>query len=351
MKTNPKITIVIVTHNARHYIQDCLESVWHQNYPSAAVRVVVVDNDSSDSTVGFIREVFPWVKVIENRTNRGFAEANNQGYFLALKNGSEYLALLNQDTIVSRDWLRRLVDAISSRPKIAGVQPKILLHPETSLINSFGNSLHFLGFAYCNKYRQPDKERETAPFEVSYLSGAACLLKMSALKETGLFDERLFMYHEDVDLGWRLRLNGQRLLVDPLAVVYHKYSFSKAKYKFYYMERNRLVVTLEIYHLATLILFFPAWLAMEAGIIALAVKNGWWREKLKGYRWVIFHWPSILSRRLDYQFKLRRVKDRDVLRLFTGSIKFQEVSYWPLTLVINPLMELYFWLAKKIIFW
>jgi len=164
-------------------------------------------------------------------------------------------------------------------------------------------------------------------------------------------DERLFMYHEDVDLGWRMRLAGYHILLDPLAVVYHKYSFSKAKYKFYYMERNRLVVCLQAYRLATLLLFFPAWLVMELGIIAYAAKNGWLKQKLKGYWWIIGHWPSIFSRRLDYQFKLRRIKDRLIIKLFTGSIEFQEVSYFPLTYVVNPLMRAYLWLAQKIIFW
>lgn len=351
MRSNPKITIVIVSHNARHYIQDCLESIYYQNYPRQCYRVVLVDNNSADSTVGFVKEMFPWVKVIENRTNRGFAEANNQGYFLARKNQADYLVLLNQDTIVSREWLRHLVDLAESKPKTAAFQPKLLLYPETTKINSFGNRIHFLGFAYCDKYRWPDRERQTAPFDIAYPSGAACLLRMSALAEVGLLDERLFMYHEDVDLGWRLRLAGYRVLFDPLAVVYHKYSFSKAKYKFYYMERNRLIVCLETYRVATLIILFPAWLVMELGLLAFALKNHWLKEKLKGYRWILFHWPSIFSRRLDYQFKFRRVKDRQLIRLFTGSIEFQEVSYFPLTYVVNPLMEAYLWLVKKIIFW
>ena len=229
----PKITIIIVTHNGRHYLDDCLGSVFNQNYPSELVKVIVVDNNSIDSTVEYIKEKYVQVKLVENKDNPGFAKANNQGYYLAQKNRSDYVALLNQDTIVERGWLKRLVDTAESDATIAAVQPKLLLYPEKDRINSFGNSIHFLGFAYCNKYKFKDQQDITIPFEVPYSSGAACLLKMSAIQKTDLFDDRLFMYHEDVDLGWRLRLAGYKVVLDPLSVVYHKYNYSKAKYKFY----------------------------------------------------------------------------------------------------------------------
>lgn len=348
---NKKVTIVIVTYNGRRYLPECLASLEHQDYPKNLVKIVVVDNHSTDSTVNYLQEVHPEVKVVINRKNLGFAAANNQGYFLAQKNQSDYLVLLNQDTIVEKNWLKRLVRLAEKDKKIAAVQPKILLYPQTQLINSLGNSIHFLGFAFCNHYREKNQSVQTEPFFLPYASGAACLLKISALKEVGLFDERLFMYHEDVDLGWRLNLAGYRVAIDPLAVIYHQYTYSKAKYKFYYMERNRLVVTLQNYRLLTLLLFLPAFLVMEIGILFFAFKNDWLKEKLKGYVWIFYHWPSILARRLKVQFLLRKTKDRDLLRNFTGAIKFQEINNPILLYLVNPLMSFYFYLAKKIIFW
>lgn len=348
---NKKLTILVVTYNARQDIEGCLNSVMAQDYPKDLVKIIVIDNNSSDSTIGFVRDNYPQVKVINNRRNLGFAAANNQGYYLAQKQGSEYLVLLNQDTIVERDWLKELVRSIESNNKVAAVQPKILLYPEKDKINSLGNSIHFLGFAYCNHYLEPNDSDLTKEFSVPYASGAACILRLSALAKTGLFQDKFFMYHEDVDLGWRLNLAGYQVRVNPQAVIYHKYSYSKAKYKFYHMDRNRLIVLLQNYRVATLIMILPALIVMELGILFFSLKNGWFKEKIKGYSWIIYHWPTIMNQRLDVRFKIRKVKDRDLLGLFTGSIKFQEIDNWLLAKVVNPIMEAYLWVVRKVIFW
>jgi GT2 family glycosyltransferase len=350
---NKRITIVIVTYNGRTDLPECLESVFYQNYPKDLFKVVIIDNNSSDSTVGYLKEEYPQVKLIENKKNVGFAEANNQGYFLAQKDKADYLVLLNQDTIAETNWLLRMVSIAEKDDRVGIVQPKLLLHPEKDLINSYGNSIHYLGFAFCNHYREKDTIGKTEPFELPYASGAAPLIRMSSLKKIEyLFDDRFFMYHEDVDLGWRMRLAGYKVLFDPLSTVYHKYSYSKAKYKFYHMEKNRWAVIFQNYRVLTLILLAPMLLAMELGQVLYSIKNGWFVEKMKGWGWVIGHIPSILSRRVDVQFKIRnKVSDREIMRLFVGSIKFQELKYPLLTYVVNPLMEAYFWVVKKIIFW
>lgn len=348
---NKKITIVIVTHNARHYLPDCLNSLKHQDYPTNLVKIIVIDNNSTDSTVGYVREKFPEIKIIANRKNIGFASANNQGYFLAQKNNSDYLVLLNQDTIVERNWLSHMTKIADKNAKIAAVQPKLLLHPQTDRINSFGNSIHYLGFAFCNYYKVKDNLGVTDYFDIPYASGAAVLIKMSALDKTDLFDDRLFMYHEDVDLGWRLRLAGYRIVLDPLSVVYHKYSYSKAKYKFYYMDRNRFIVLLQNYRLLTILLILPMLLFMELGIIFFSIKNGWFKEKVNGWLWIIFHLPSILSRRITIQFKIRKVKDRDIVDLFVGDINSQEVNNPLLKYLVNPIMQVYWFIIRRVIFW
>ena len=346
-----KITVIIVTHNSRIKLPDCLASLERQNYPKDLVKIIVIDNNSTDSTVGYVKEKYPKIKLIANQKNLGFAAANNQGYYLAKKNDSDYLFLANDDIILEANCLSHLMKVMASQDKIAAVQPKILLYPEKDKINSFGNSIHYLGFAFCNYYKCQDNLGITRPFATPYPSGAAVLIKLSALEQVGLFDERLFMYHEDVDLGWRLNLAGYKVLLDPLSVVYHKYNYSKAKYKFYYMDRNRLVVLLQNYRVLTILLILPILLFMEIGIILFSLKNGWFKEKIKGYFWLLSHWPSILSRRLDTQFKIRKVKDREVVKLFVASIKFQEIDNLLLKFIINPLMQIYWFIIRRIIFW
>ncbi len=347
---NKKITIVIVTYNARQYLPECLSSVYHQNYPKNLVKIVVIDNDSSDNTIEYLKSNYPEIKVIANRHNAGFAKANNQGWFLAEKNGSDCLALLNQDTIVEPNWLLRMSKILEHDEKVAIVQPKLLLYPEKDLINSFGNSIHFLGFAFCNKYREKNNQSITTPFELPYASGAACLIRMSALEKIGLFNSDLFMYHEDVDLGWRARLAGYKVMLDPLAVVWHKYNYSKAKYKFYYMDRNRFIVMFANYRLATVIVFLPVLVVMELGIFLFSIKNGWFKEKIKGYGWLWANMKKVVERKLNSS-EIRKVSDRKILSQFVGAIKFQELDNPILKFVVNPITQAYFWVASKIIFW
>lgn len=351
MTSHRKVTIAIISYNSRHKLPDCLEGVFNSSYPKNLYKVVVIDNNSSDSSVGYIRERYPEVKLITNTKNIGFDEANNQVYFLAQKNNSEYLVLLNDDTIVESNWLRRMVDLSESDKKIGVVQAKLLLYPDKNLINSFGNSIHFLGFGYCDKYREENNDRITEPVEIAYASGAACAIKMSALQKTGLFDSEMFMYHEDLDLCWRMRLAGYKVMIDPLAVVYHKYNFSKAKYKFYYGERNRLMVILENYRMATLLLILPPLIVMELGIVFFSIKNGWFKEKMQGWGWILRHLPHIIGNRIYVQFRIRKVSDRKLLKLFVGSISYQEIDSPILKFVVNPLMGVYLWVLKRVVFW
>lgn len=345
---NKKIAIAMVIYNSAEKLPDCLVSLARQNYPAELIDLIIVDNDSSDNSREIIRQSAVSARLIENSINAGFAGANNQAYELAKELNDDYLVLLNDDTIVDGDWLINLIDLAESDDKIAAVQAKLLMWPDKHLINSYGNALTFLGFGYCNEYLRPDKTGE--PFEVAYPSGAAVAIKISALKEIGLFDDKLFMYHEDVDLGWRLRLLGYKVMLEPKAIVYHKYSFAKAPYKYYYMERNRFYVVRKNFKLATLVLFFPACLAMEIGLLYYAAKNGWLKEKLKGCAWFFKNLNYVLRERKKIQ-KLRVASDREILRLFAGSIKFQDIDNPLLTKLVNPIMEAYFNFVKKVIFW
>lgn len=351
MTTFPRIAIIIVTYNGRQYIADCLGSVARLDYPRELLDIIVVDSNSSDGTVDYVREQFPRAKIIANHHNAGFAAANNQGYLIARKRGAGYIFLLNQDTIIDSQCLRRLVETARRDARVAAIQAKLLLYPEKNLINSLGNNLHILGFGYCNRYREVDRHGHDQPFEVAYPSGAATLISMPALETTGLFADWFFMYHEDVDLGWRLRLAGYRVMLDPLAVVYHKYSYSKAVYKFYYMERNRWLVMLMNYRVATLLLLAPILLVMELGLLYFALRHGWLRQKLQGYGWIIAHWHLIISRRLDVQFRIRQARDREMLRLMTGSILFQEIESPVVNYILNPVLELYRRLLRLTVWW
>lgn len=344
-----KAAIAIVTYNSSGKLPDLLASLNGQDYPRELVDFIAVDNNSADNSVKILEDSGLSFRIIQTGKNTGFCGGNNRAYELAKELKDDYLVLLNDDTIVEPDWLSRLIETAESDESVAAVQAKLMLYPERELINSYGNALTFLSFAYCNEYRQPDKP-VAPPFAVPYPSGAAVAIKMSALELTELFDENFFMYHDDVDLGWRLRLAGFKILLDPRAVVYHKYSFAQADYKYEHMEQNRLFVYFKNFRLATLLVFAPAFVVMEVGICLFAIKNGWFKFKLKGYGWLINNFSYLLDERKKIK-QLRKVSDKEIFKLMIAEIKFQEVDNFLLSKIVNPVMAVYFWLAKLIIFW
>src|SRR3989344_5635815 len=245
----PRVAIIIVCYNGREYLPDCLTSLQAVDYPKERYSIIVVDNASSDHSVEYLREHWTNVAVTVLPKNTGFAGANNIGLRQAMEQGYDYAFLLNQDTVVTPGFLREAVAVAEADLTIGAVQSK-LLRFGTNEINSWGNVIHFLGFGYAGGNREPDQPISVQ--EIAYPSGAAVLLRCSALKTVGILDDAFFMYHEDLDLGWRLWLAGYRCLLAPASVVYHKYEFSRSMQKYFWMERNRYLVILTHYRLATL---------------------------------------------------------------------------------------------------
>jgi GT2 family glycosyltransferase len=335
-----KVTVIIVTYNAVKYLDGLFGSLEKIDRQGLEVEIMVADNASPDGTADRIRRRWPWVRLLANRENLGFAGGNNAGMRLALEKGCDYVYLLNQDTEVEPDFLTRAVRAAEAEAEVGSVQSLLLLHPDQHLINSSGNAIHFLGFGYCLDYRRPVSEldRSGRP-EIAYASGAGVLYRAAALREVGLLDEELFLYHEDLDLGWRLRLAGYVNRLAPRSVVYHKYEFSRSIKKYYYMERNRLVVLYKNLRCWTILLLLPWLLLVDLGLLVAACRSGWWTEKLRawGYFFRPRSWSYILRERRRIQ-RSRRVSDRAIVRLFTPTIIYQEVTGWFTEQVANPLM-------------
>ena len=346
-----KVAIIIVNYNGLEYLSDCLTSLKNLDYPKEDYKIFFVDNASADDSVNFVSHNFSQVEIIVNKENLGFAEGNNVALRKALAENFDYLVLINQDTISEPDFLKKLVAAAESDKQIAAVQPRIMLYPDKDKVNSLGNSIHYLGFGFSSGgYQKFDGNLE--PKEIAYASGAAVLFKKEALEKVGLFDPDFFMYHEDLDLGWRLRMAGYKILVVPSAVIFHKYQFSKSIQKYYFMERNRLICLLENYKLATLVLIFPAWLVMEIGLFLFSLKSGFWQDKLRvyGYFFKLNVWRKILRIR-RFRRTIRAREDKEIVKFFTGKIEFQEIDNWLLNKVANPIFNLYWQIIRKLIIW
>ena len=187
---------------------------------------------------------------------------------------------------------------------------------------------------------------------IGYASGAAVLYRAEALKKVGLFDERFFMYHEDIDLSWRIRLAGYAVELAPRSFVYHKYSFKGQTRKQWWQleERNRWIVLLTLYKWRTLLLFTPVLLFMEAGVIAYSIAKGWFLYKLKSYGEVICLSRYIVQKRKKIA-QSRCVSDKDILISMTGVFNFAEMRHPIIQYVANPLLSAYFKIAKRFVKW
>lgn len=350
MSQKSKVIVIIASYNGQSYWPELMPVLSRENYQDFALEIVVVDNNSSDGSVAYLRENYPQLKIIASSSNLGFVGANNLGYEYAKEQGADFIYLLNQDTMVKPGWLQPLYD-FAKQNKFGSLQSKLLLWPAQEKINTVGNVIHFLGFGYGRKSEQLDRGEEAIK-KINYASGAGVFISMSALAELGgLFDETMFMYLEDLDLGWSLQLLGYDNYLIPQSIIYHKYEFKRSMKQLYWFERNRLWIMLKNYKIATLVLIFPAWLLMECGQLLFALGRGQLSQKLKSYGWLFSsaQWKILFAKRSQRQ-RQRQRSDRQVVYGFSGRILFQPLNSIFLK-IANLFFGLYWLIVKQIIFW
>ncbi|MBD3248145.1 glycosyltransferase [Candidatus Falkowbacteria bacterium] len=349
-----KVALIIAPNwrdYAKKYLPDCIKSLRKQNY-KGQIKIFIADNETSDESFLYLKKTVPEAEIVRNKNNDGFAKSNNDCIKKAMKEGFEYIILFNMDTVVDEDCVSMMVKAAKDNSKAGSVQARLMVHGEKDVINSLGNSTHFLGFGYCLDYRKNYIENYIENYiDIMYPSGAAVLFKKEALKKTGLFDEDFWMYNEDQELGWRLLLAGYKNILADRAVVWHKYEFARSCKQYYWMDRNRILAILFCYRLPTLILIMPAFVLMEVGLMLFSIKSGWLKEKIRVWKYFLSfkNWKYIIKRRGENQ-KLRKVKDKDIIDLISGKIWYQEVDDWKLR-SINPFFDIYWKLVRFLIIW
>jgi GT2 family glycosyltransferase len=300
----------------------------------AADEVIVVDN-------GGDAEEREGVTMIRPAENLGFAGGNNLG---ARRASGEALVFLNPDTVLAPGALSGLVEPLGD-PSIGIVTARLRLLDEPKRLNSAGNEVHVTGIAWAGRYGEPAEsvgELEDVPFP----SGAAMAIRRDLFEELGGFTEELFMYQEDLELGWRVRLRGLRVVVSPGADVYHEYDFARNPGKQYLLERNRLVFVLSSYSPRLLLLLSPVLVSTEVAMLVLALKEGWARDKLAGWGWLLRHAGWLRRHRRETQ-RLRRVQDRELARYLSPVVAPAMIPVPSPVRAINPLVGKYWEVVKK----
>jgi GT2 family glycosyltransferase len=308
--TDPRLSVVVVSWNSVPALRTTLPPLVEQLREDD--ELIVADNGSDDGTPGLVAELAPGARLVQMGANTGFAAAANAGAAAAT---GELLLLLNPDARPLPGFRDAIVRPYVERRGWAAWMGLVATN-EGREVNTAGNPVHFTGLAWAGDHGKPLGAIE--PREVTTLSGACLALPLETFRRIDGLSEPFFLYHEDVDLSIRLRLEGETLGIEPAAVVDHEYEFGAAA-KMRWLERNRWAVVLRTYPGALLALLAPALLLTELALIPASIAGGWGRQKLLADLDGLRRLPWALRARREIQ-RRRAISAADFAALLTADL-------------------------------
>jgi GT2 family glycosyltransferase len=286
------------------------------------MEVIIVDNASSDGTVDFIRDQYPGLKLVESKANLGYAEGNNIGFRHSC---GDYIVIVNPDTVAHHDWLKELLLPLEDDQGISLTSSKVLLYDQRDSINTCANITHYSGLDFCNGFRAPSARFDRAE-EVGAVSGCSFAIRRNVFAQLNGFDPDFFMYMEDIDISWRARLAGHKILLAPLSIIYHKFSLKVNPRKMFFLERNRYLLILKNFRLKILLLSLPALFITEIMTMGYAVIRGpsFIYYKLKAYWWLLTNPGKVLDKRWDAQNNIK-ISEKAFIQMLEWHIPFDQL--------------------------
>ncbi|HEY8721620.1 glycosyltransferase [Pengzhenrongella sp.] len=336
------VSVVLVNYRGAQDTITCLRAFDDVEWPRESLELIVIDNDSGDDSVAEIRAALPAVTVIDSGSNTGFAGGCNLGVEHAT---GEYVAFINNDARPDPQWVAAAVEAFDADPAIGAVASKVL-DWEGQLIDYVDGSLTWFAMGYKREVERPDSAAYDTPKDVLFGTGAAMFVRAELYREVGGFDERFFMFYEDVDFGWRLNLLGHRVRYVPTSIAFHKHHVTMKKFgnfrESYLLERNALLAMYKNYDDASLAKALPAAMALavrrsiartgfDATVLDLQKSPGGDdvatlevpKMALTGplaIDYFVEQLPSLLKSRTELQSHRRR-SDRELFPLFREAIE------------------------------
>jgi len=336
------VSVVLVNYRGASDTIACLRAFDDLDWPADRLELIVVDNDSGDGSAAEIRAAVPGATVVQSGSNLGFAGGCNLGVAHAT---GEYVGLINNDARPDPQWVAAAVRVFESDAVIASVASKVLDWDGT-FIDYVDGSLTWFGMGYKREVERPDSPDYDVAKDVLFGTGAAMFVRADVFRAVGGFDERFFMFYEDVDLGWRLNLLGHRVRYVPGSVVYHRHHVTMKKFgsfrESYLLERNALLAMYKNYDDETLARVLPA--AMALAVRRSLARTGTDATSLDLQRspggddvgtleiakmaltgpyaidYFVEQLPSLIETRRDLQARRRRT-DRDLFPLFREAIE------------------------------
>jgi GT2 family glycosyltransferase len=326
----PCASIVIVNYNGYKWLKLCIPSLLKTDY--SEFEIIIVDNGSTDQSIEYLRNNWQHrIKIIELRENLGFAEGCNIGIREAK---GDIIALLNNDMEVHKDWLRAAVEALLSDEKVGAVQSKIMQHGNKEKIYCAGLSIDKFGLCLPIGSGEIDYGQYDYLAEIWGGCGGAMVGWKHVLVNAGLFDPSFFIYYDDVDLSWRIKLSGYNILLASSSVVYHVGAATTkslpSQFVTFHATKNLIISWLKNYSLRTLILNWPILLFIVAGGLLLAIRNGGFGPFMARFRsiiWVLCNLNNILKERHKVQHVIRKKEVNDGSILSTPTNKNRRSSH------------------------
>jgi len=336
----PRVGAVVLAYRAEPWLEKCIHALLTSQ--QVQVEVILVDNGCTDGAVDRLRDV-AGVTVIGDGTNLGFSGGCNLGASLIT---GQYLALVNGDLIVEPDALARLV-GVAREPQVGIAAGSVRLAEDRELLNSAGNEIHFLGFSWTGGFGEPATDKAIAR-DVAGAMGALMMLRREVWEELGGFDDHYFAFHEDAELSWRCWQRGMLVRYVPHAIGVHRYEFGRVERKFYLAERNRLIFVLTLWEGRTLAVLALAFLVGELAIVAVAIKGGWVRQKIAGWRWILAHRRWLRERRRLLQAQ-RTVSDRELAPRLATHLDARNYSIPRAVRPFDEMLAFYWALARHLL--
>jgi GT2 family glycosyltransferase len=335
----PAIGVVVLAYGDEPWLAACVEAVLCSK--DVEVELVVVDNGAAARDLAPVEDRDD-VRIVRPGRNTGFAGGVNLG---ATHVGGDFLALVNSDCLVDPETLA----ALAGEAREAGVGPvmaSIRFADRPEVLNSGGNPVHVLGTCWAGGIEEP--ETRTEPYDVTGASGACLLLRRALWDRLDGFDETYFAYLEDTELSLRCRRLGLVARCVPTARALHHYEFSRNPRKMYLLERNRLVLVATLWSGPALVLLAPLFLALEVALFLLATAQGWRREKVEGWRWVLRH-RDHLRRRRRLLAAERQVPQREWLAVLTPDLAPHVVGSAAAARAVNVVVGGYWRLVRPLL--
>ena len=329
------ISIIIPHYNNSKILVECINSIYQSTFKN--LEIIVVDNNSTDSSCEIIRNNFPNVIIQKSSINLGYAGGCNLGSKSAK---GRYLLFMNNDTIIDKNCIKNLLFKLESDPKISSVQPKIININNPLYFDYAGASGGFIDYLVFPFSRgrifnliEEDKSQYQNSIKIFWASGACFLTRKEVFKKVGGFDSSLFAHMEEIDYHWKCHLINYDVWIEPSSVLYHHGGLTLkmgSPKKTYLNHRNSLILLLSNYSLIRSILFFIIRIPFELISSLKYLLNLRLMHFINHYIafiWIIFNFRFI-TRRRKFIKKIRIVSDKDI---FNKKIIFKKsivISYF-----------------------